>query len=131
MSTTNDTTDRLFILRNRFGATRELATQSSSSRKIAKTRITKKLANDLARGNRKSWNECEHEAFRMTAPIVAAIDTDNWSKNEKQTLYKLMHAKGGRFELDYAKELARHKPFLDSLQKLGRRIENMDEFYDW
>ena len=91
-------------------------------------RVANKLLDDLWPGNRKSWGKSEYEAFRMMAPVVATIDFSDWSKREKQSLLKLMHAKGGRFELDFAQQLCEHEKFFRALQKLGRQFEKFSPY---
>ena len=104
-------------------ATQTLASQASPNKRAAKMRVANKLLDDLWPGNRKSWAKSEYEAFRMMAPVVATIDFSDWSKQEKQSLLKLMHAKGGRFELDFAQQFCEHEKFFRALQKLGRQFE--------
>jgi hypothetical protein len=88
LSTTSENTNRLFVLRNRYGA-------AQSCEKL-------RLLKDLETSNR------------------------FWAKQPKT-----LHAKGGRHELDYAKQPGEHKRFLHALQNMGRRIENMNELHNW
>ncbi|MCH8220459.1 MAG: hypothetical protein IIA76_03850 [Proteobacteria bacterium] len=109
-------------------ATQTLASQASPNKRAAKMRVANKLLDDLWPGNRKSWGKSEYEAFRMMAPVVATIDFSDWSKQEKQSLLKLMHAKGGRFELDFAQQFCEHEKFFRALQKLGRQLEKFSPY---
>jgi len=56
------------------------------------------------------------------APIVAAVQSENWDRKDKRLTRELLRAKDGEHELHYAKLLARHGKFLISLKKACKNV---------
>ena len=60
--------------------------------------------------------------FSSLAPIVAAVQPDNWGSKDKRLTRELLRAKDGELELHYAKLLARHDKLLISLKKACKNV---------
>lgn len=58
------------------------------------------------------------------APIVAAVQPQDWGAKDKRLTRELLRAKDGELELHYAKLLARHDKLLISLKKACRSAES-------
>jgi hypothetical protein len=68
----------------------------------------------------------EVEAIRRFSPLVVQIpDLAGWRPGEKEGLVKLMAAKGGTSEIPYARRMAQHRRFVESLCVLSRRGEDL------
>ena len=78
------------------------------------------LANDLARAigirNLDKWTPAERRALKSIAPVVALVDPESWSREEKYALRRLLRAKGASKEAPYAKLLSQHDKLLSSLR---------------
>jgi hypothetical protein len=95
-----------------------------SSKHVTRDAAVQDIATGVARDLRlqalASWSAAERLAFAKLAPLVAAIDLRNWSRAERRALGELLRAKGGLYEADYARRLARHGKFLHALQGICR-----------
>lgn len=60
--------------------------------------------------------------FSSLAPIVAAVQPDDWASKDKRLTRELLRAKDGELELHYAKLLTRHDKFLISLKKACKNM---------
>jgi hypothetical protein len=102
-------------------ATKELAAAGGRTRKTAARRVAAQLATDLGIRSFVGWSAAERRAFERIAPIAAAANPTNWSKEAKRSMRELLRAKGGDHEASYARLLGLHKTFLVALRKACRR----------
>jgi hypothetical protein len=105
-------------------ATYELANHGEPTRAESADKLAKKLARDLRMRSVSAWSAAEIRGFRRLAPIVAATKPAAWSADAKRSMRKLLRAKGGRFEIDYARLLSEDKQFLSDLRKCCRRADS-------
>lgn len=80
---------------------------------------------DLGLRSIKSWSRDEQDAFVRFCPIVAAADPGDWSSSEKRALVRIMRAKGGKSEVDYARYLRTHKRLFLALKKKCRDLAHL------
>jgi len=104
-------------------ATMELGAVGGKTRKEATNRVAQKLARDLGIRNLERWSVIGRRAYERIAPIVAAATPANWSADAKRSMRKLLRAKGGELEADYARLLGQHGVFLAELRKACRQAE--------
>ena len=97
--------------------TQEIAKTGELSRKKSLQAISRRIMKDLGLRSIKSWPRNEQEAFVRFSPIVAAANPGNWSSSEKKALVRLMRAKGGKSEVDYARLLRAHERLFLALKK--------------
>jgi hypothetical protein len=89
-------------------ATERLAAEHSMDRRSAERLIAEKLARDLGLKSMHDWTTAERNAFTDLAPIISlAPDIVEWPEAEKKEIVKMMRAKGGRHERDFARSATR------------------------
>ena len=81
------------------------------------------LAADVGIRAFEGWTATDRSALRRIAPIVAAANPKDWSTDAKRSLRKLLRAKGGDSEANYARLLSEHGTFLAALRKACRRAD--------
>ena len=116
----SDLFDERWIETSSMLATNELARHGEPTRAEAADKVAKELAHDLRMRSVSTWSAAEIRGFRRLAPIVAATKPAAWSADAKRSMRKLLRAKGGRFEVDYARLLNEDKQFLSELRKCCR-----------
>lgn len=97
-------------------ATRELGRVGGKTRRESASLVMTSVARDAGIRSLDAWTNDEKQGFSALAPIVAAATPGAWEKDAKQSLRKILRAKGGRRELDYAQRLCRDDQFLKSLR---------------
>jgi hypothetical protein len=65
----------------------------------------------------------EKRGFHRLAPIVAAANPAEWPADARKSMRKLLRAKGGAYEVEYARLMSEHKQFLSNLRERCRRAE--------
>ena len=105
-------------------ATNELAKHGELTRAESAEMVAAKLARDLRMRSVSTWSAAEIRGFRRLAPIVAATKPAAWSSDAKRSMRKLLRAKGGRYEADYATLLSEDKQFLSELGKCCLRADS-------
>ena len=63
------------------------------------------------------------QGCRALAPIVASAGPVDWDSESKGQLRKLLRAKGGKGELDFARRLCADNRLLKSLQSACRDMQ--------
>ena len=101
-------------------ATRELAATGCLNRIDAVEKLTLRVASDLGMHSAHSWTAKEKSGFHLIAPFVAAAGPANWPAESKQSMKKILRAKGGRDEAEFARLLAEHDQFLSELRRRCR-----------
>jgi len=93
------------------------------TRKASADRVAMSLAADVGIRAFEGWTATDRSALRRIAPIVAAANPKDWSTDAKRSLRKLLRAKGGDSEANYARLLSEHGTFLAALRKACRRAD--------
>jgi hypothetical protein len=71
----------------------------------------------------REWRESELNALNDLALVLALIpDLDRWSESEKETLLRIIRAKGGADEGRYLKLLQQHPRLRAEVIKLGSQV---------
>ncbi len=97
-------------------ATRELAAAGGATREESERRVVATVSRDLRLRSTKRWSKQEQAAYRQIAPIVAAAKPATWSGPAKESMRKLLRAKGSPSEAPYARLLSEHQTFLSALR---------------
>jgi hypothetical protein len=105
-------------------ATKALAAAGGSTRKESADRVAMNVARDLGLRSMHTWSPAEQRACRLLAPIVAATSPATWPAEAKRSMRKLLRAKGGTCEAEYARMLSEHEHFLSELRASCRLAEN-------
>jgi hypothetical protein len=105
-------------------ATKALAAAGGSTRKESADRVAMNVARDLGLRSMHTWSPAEQRACRLLAPIVAATSPATWPAEAKRSMRKLLRAKGGICEAEYARMLSEHEHFLSELRASCRLAEN-------
>lgn len=119
----SDLFDERWLTTSSMLATKVLGAAGGKTRKEAINRVARQLSRDLGIRNLDRWSGSERRSYDRIAPIVAATTPANWSADAKRSLRKLLRAKGGELEADYAQLLAQHDVFLAGLRKACRQAE--------
>ena len=101
-------------------ATEVLGRAGGRTRHAALGRVMNSLARDVDIRSLRSWSINEKRGLSALAPIVVAVEPGTWDRGSKQELRKLLRAKGGKRELDYARQLCVNDPFFKSLKFICR-----------
>jgi len=119
----SDLFDEEWIETSSMLATNELASCGGRTRAESAAMVATKLARDLRLRSVSTWSPEEMRGFRQLAPIVAATGPASWSADAKRSMRKLLRAKGGHYEADYARLLSEDEQFLSELRKCCRRAD--------
>ena len=83
----------------------------------------KRLRTDIGIGNLGSWTKGERSLLAAIAPFVAILNPSDWKTTEKRETRKLLQAKGGKYELPFARALQANEKFLQALRAACKRAE--------
>ena len=119
----SDLFDEQWIETGSMLATKEIATTGGPTRAVSADRVAAKLARDLRMRSINTWSLSEQRGFRRLAPIVAATKPATWSADAKRSMRKILRAKGGSLEIEYARLLSQDQQFLSELRKICRRAD--------
>jgi len=103
-------------------ATRELAAVGGITRTESANRLASKLAHELRMRSVDTWSSSEKRGLRRLAPIVAVTNPAGWPSDAKRSMRRMLRAKGGPFEVKYARLLCEHDRFLSTLRKRCQRL---------
>jgi len=104
-------------------ATIELAGAGGSTRAESADRVATSVARDLGLRSVSAWSASEQSAYGRLAPVVAATRPAAWPADAKRSMRKLLRAKGGPCEAEYARLLSEHDHFLSELRASCRLAE--------
>ena len=96
---------------------------ASRNRREASMRTVTKLARAAGIRALNRWTKAERRGLMRLAPIAISCEPSAWSVDERRSLRSLLRAKGGKREVLYARQLARHGRFLQTLRKVCRQAE--------
>ncbi len=99
----SDLFDERWIETSSMLATKELASTGAPTRAESADRVATKVARDLRMRSINTWSPSEKRGFHRLAPIVATTKPAAWSADAKRSMRKLLRAKGGPFEVEYAR----------------------------
>lgn len=119
----SDLFDERWIETSSMLATTELASAGGLTRAVAADRVTTKVARALCMRSINTWSASEKRGFSRLAPIVAATNPAAWSADAKRSMRKLLRAKGGPFEVEYARLVGQNKQFLSELRKICQHAD--------
>jgi hypothetical protein len=86
-------------------------------RRFCSERVARALQISIRR-----WTNVQREAFENWALVLDLIpDLAGWSRQEKESIAAIVHAKAGRNEARYLRLLRRHPRLRAALLRLGRR----------
>lgn len=97
-------------------ATEVLGRAGGKTRQASVSRVARRLGKMIRLRSLQSWTQDEKRGLKATAPFVAAIEPDAWTTQQKRDARRLLKAKGGKRELDYAQLLATNDVFLQDLR---------------
>ena len=74
--------------------------------------------------NSSRWNEDERRALENFSPLLALVpDLPRWTKEEKDSLARIIRAKAGADETTYLRLLQKHKRLRREFIRLGSKIQ--------
>lgn len=97
-------------------ATSILASAGGKTRKACANRVAGELLLDVGIRSTRNWTNDEKAALASIAPIVAVVNPSGWPVDTKRSLRKILRAKGGRYELPYARLMAKDDKLLPALR---------------
>ena len=106
-------------------ATRELGQISASTRRESIEVLKKSVARSLRMRSMNSWTQNEMRSMVAIAPFIAACDPDSWSDSTRRTARKILRAKGGQYELDYARLICQDSDLLAYFRAACQREEGL------
>jgi len=104
-------------------ATEILAAAGERTRAESADKVATNVARDLRIRSINTWSTSEKRGFWGLAPIVAATKPAGWSPDAKRSMRKLLRAKGGPFEAEYARLAGENVQFLSALQRRCRHAD--------
>ncbi len=104
-------------------AAQQLDTAGGTSRAAAADRVLRKVGRDLGLRSMRKWSKFELASARRLAPIIASACPATWTSSSKKLMRKLLRAKGGPAETDYARLLFEHDEFRNALRANCRQAE--------
>ena len=108
-------------------ATEELGRAGGRTRRESVERVTKSVADAAGIRSLKTWTRDELWALRTLAPIVAATDPGAWGRDAKRSLRAALKAKGGKYELKYARSLCMDEQLLSALQLACKNAQHRED----
>ena len=104
-------------------ATRALGESGGATRAESSDIVAKNLARALALRSLHQWPANERRALKRIAPFLDPVDVAGWSNDSRRAMRKVLRAKGGGREAEFASLLGEHDDFLLSLRRACQRIE--------
>ena len=102
-------------------ATREIGVVGGKTRQESATLVMNRVAQVFGIKSLNGWTSDEKRSFSALAPFIAAANPEAWPEVAKQSMRKIVRAKGGLFEAIYARELCQDEQLLMSLRKACQR----------
>ena len=106
-------------------ATREIGRIDARIRQHSIESLTKNVARDLRIRSMHSWTHNEKCSLSAIAPFIAACEPRSWPESMKRTVRKTLRAKGGLYELDYARQLCADSQLLAICRAACQREEGL------
>lgn len=106
-------------------ATEILSAAGEATRTRSASRVTLDVARVLGIRSLDSWSKSERRCLDAIAPIVSVANPKSWPTPAKHDMRKLLRAKGGKHEAQFARMMCNHDEFLAGLQKACRDAEKL------
>ena len=119
----NEFFDEEWLVTSSALVTELLGQAGGKTRQDAARRAVKRLRTDIGIGNLGSWTKGERSLLAAIAPFVAILNPSDWKTTEKRETRKLLQAKGGKYELPFARALQANEKFLQALRAACKRAE--------
>ncbi len=104
-------------------ATQELAQADGATRRASATALAGKVAHDTGMRSTQHWTATQRRGVELIAPFVAAVAPAAWPRSDRQSMRKIIEAKGALSELDFARHMSKHDLFLQTLRICCRQAE--------
>jgi hypothetical protein len=104
-------------------ATQELTRAAGTTRSSSANALARQVAHDIGMPSTRQWTATQRRGAELIAPFVAAATPAAWSRADRQSLRKIIGAKGAPSELDFARRMAKHERFLQTLRTRCRQAE--------
>jgi hypothetical protein len=109
-----------------FTLARRFAARTGAGREAALRACEERAAERLGLRSLAGWTAGERLWWRRWAPLLDAIPgLGRWPAAERRALIRVVRAKGGRRESDYARLFDAHPRLADAVAALGRRPSRM------
>jgi hypothetical protein len=96
------------------------AKRFGSDRELGETTLADEAARRLGVSSFRGWSAGQKLAWRRWSPLVALLnDLDRWPDADREAMVQLIHAKGGRQEIDYLQRFNDHDRLRKAIRKLA------------
>lgn len=113
----NDFFDEAWIETTGLLATRQLAGTGALLRSKASLGLCRHIAEVMNIDTLHEWSIAERKWFAILSPLIAEANPADWPAKDKRTLVRMIRAKGGESELDYAREARKLPRYFSALKK--------------
>jgi len=113
----NDFFDEAWIETTGLLATRQLAGTGALLRSKASLGLCQHIAEVMNIDTLHEWSIAERKWFAILSPLIAEANPADWPAKDKRTLVRMIRAKGGESELDYAREARKLPRYFSALKK--------------
>jgi hypothetical protein len=103
-------------------ATRKLVASGQRSRRRGRKVLAGRLLQSLSIASLSDWSAEERDWFERLAPVVSALEPDQWTASERRQLTKWLRTKGGRYEREFALCFAGSERVFAALKSACRRV---------
>jgi hypothetical protein len=105
--------------------TRALGQINARTRQDSIDSLTNNLARDLRIRSLNSWTANERRSLKAIAPLIVACDPKIWPDSTKAVARKILRAKGGQYELNFARRLCDDSQLLAYCRAACQREEGI------
>jgi len=103
-------------------ATRQLAMTGELSRGRARRQLNRDLVKVFKIKTLQDWSPDERKWFLRLSPLIAETDPGMWSARERNSLLRMVRAKGGDLEVAYARQAKNQSRYFSALRKSCRKL---------
>ena len=106
-------------------ATRALGQINARTRRESLELLTKKVTRELRIRSLNSWTANERRSLKAIAPLIAASNPQSWPDSTKRVARKILRAKGGQHEMNFARLLCDDSQLLAYCRAACQREEGL------
>ena len=106
-------------------ATRALGQVNARTRAESIDSLTKNVARELGIRSLNAWTANETRLLKAITPLIAALNPHVWPDSARRMARKTLRAKGGQYELDYARQLSGDTQLLAHCRAACQREEGL------
>jgi len=106
-------------------ATRTLGQVNARTRQESVDSLTTIFARDLRIRSLNLWTANERRSLKAIAPLLVSGNPESWSDSTKQVARKILRAKGGQYELNFARLLCDDSQLLAYCRAACQREEGL------